>query len=302
MSYYPEVNRNELIQGIRQTSDSGILEVLKPHGDRDQELRDHFAGKGSATGVDNENTRIVPLFDPQGCIDLHRRDKRVFSPDQEKFIFSGHGPTNESQEATVRTLRAFKENFGLFSGNVLGSLDWTNVVVAGGAVTTSLLPRSDGDSYETMAPDADIDLFLYGLDHDQAIEKSLGIEKALIDNMKGSGGAPDMLTVRTTNAITIVSNPYKRRVQIVCRLYRSLEEILVGFDVDCSTFAYDGEMVYASPRGIAAFATRINSIDISRRSPSYENRLFKYAKRGFGVFFREMERAEINPVSIYMRR
>jgi hypothetical protein len=56
-------------------------------------------------------------------------------------------------------------------------------------------------------------------------------------------------------------------VQIILRLYKSISEILTGFDVDCACVAFDGQRVYANPRSIAAIATRTNLIDLSRRSP-----------------------------------
>jgi len=101
--------------------------------------------------------------------------------------------------------------------------------------------------------------------------------------------------VRTKNALTIVSHYPIRHVQIVLRLYNSVSEILTGFDVDCSCFVYDGDQVYGTPRAIAAFMTQSNIVDLSRRSPSYESRLSKYARRGFEVFCPGLDRSRINP-------
>lgn len=74
-----------------------------------------------------------------------------------------------------------------------------------------------------------------------------------------------------------------------------MSEILTGFDVDCSCFAYDGSQVYGTPRAIAAFMTQTNTIDLSRRSPSYESRLSKYARRGFEVYCPALDRSRIDP-------
>jgi len=101
--------------------------------------------------------------------------------------------------------------------------------------------------------------------------------------------------VRTKNAITIASHYPIRHVQIVLRRYKSVSEILTGFDVDCSCFAYDGSQVYGTPRAITAFMTQTNTIDLSRRSPSYESRLSKYASRGFEVYWPELDRAKVDP-------
>ena len=64
-------------------------------------------------------------------------------------------------------------------------------------------------------------------------------------------------TIRTKNAITIASAYPTRHVQIVLRLYKSISEILTGFDVDCSCVAYDGRMVWATPRAVASYITQI---------------------------------------------
>lgn len=52
---------------------------------------------------------------------------------------------------------------------------------------------------------------------------------------------------------------------------------------------------YASPRAIAAFLTQTNTIDLTRRSPSYESRLSKYAHRGFEIIWPELDRSRIDP-------
>lgn len=102
-------------------------------------------------------------------------------------------------------------------------------------------------------------------------------------------------TIRTKNAVTIVSQYPTRHVQIVLRLYKSVSEILTGFDVDCSCVAYDGNQVWAAPRALVAYMTQTNTFDLSRRSPSYENRLSKYSHRGFEVYWPLLDRSKVDP-------
>lgn len=144
--------------------------------------------------------------------------------------------------------------------------------------------------HDKLAPASDVDLFLYGLNEEEAVEKVKQIERSVRDSILA-----ETTTVRTKNAITIVSEYPVRHVQIVLRLYKSISEILTGFDVDCSCVAYDGQQVWASPRAVAAFMTQLNSIDLTRRSPSYENRLSKYSHRGFEVHWPVIERKRIDP-------
>lgn len=100
--------------------------------------------------------------------------------------------------------------------------------------------------------------------------------------------------VRTRNAITIISRYPTRHVQIVLRLYRNISEILTRFDVDCAGVAFNGSQVWATPRALAAFMTQVNTVDFTRCSPLYENRLAKYAKRGFEVLWQGFDRSKID--------
>ena len=167
-------------------------------------------------------------------------------------------------------------------------------------MTTALLPvpkkwagskrRLREYYHEHLAPASDVDLFIYGLNEKQAIEKIKQIERNIKDSI-----LHETTTIRTKNAITIASQYPTRHVQIVLRLYDSVSQIITGFDVDCACAAYTGDQVYAAPRAIAAFMTQCNTIDLTRRSPSYENRLSKYSHRGFEVYWPLLERSRVDP-------
>lgn len=70
---------------------------------------------------------------------------------------------------------------------------------------------------------------------------------------------------------------------------------MTGFDIDAAGGAYDGKQVYVTPRALGSFITQINHIDLTRRSPSYENRLSKYSHRNFEVYWPELDRSRIDP-------
>lgn len=78
-------------------------------------------------------------------------------------------------------------------------------------------------------------------------------------------------------------------------MYKSVSEILTGFDIDAAGGAYDGKQVYVTPRALGSFITQINHVDLSRRSPSYENRLSKYSHRNFEVYWPDLDRARVDP-------
>lgn len=135
-----------------------------------------------------------------------------------------------------------------------------------------------------------MDIFIYGLNEEEAIEKIKEIERSVKDSI-----LHETTTIRTKNAITIASQYPTRHVQIVLRLYDSISQIITGFDVDCACVAYTGTQVWAAPRAVAAFITQVNTVDLTRRSPSYENRLSKYSHRGFEVNWPLLDRSRVDP-------
>lgn len=70
---------------------------------------------------------------------------------------------------------------------------------------------------------------------------------------------------------------------------------MTGFDIDAAGGAYDGKQVYVTPRALGSFVTQVNHVDLSRRSPSYENRLSKYSHRNFEVYWADLDRKRVDP-------
>ncbi|KAF5379120.1 hypothetical protein D9615_005878 [Tricholomella constricta] len=77
-------------------------------------------------------------------------------------------------------------------------------------------------------------------------------------------------------------------------------EILAGFDIDAPCCLYNGQRVLAKPRAIVAMMRQANTVDMTRRSPSYEIRLAKYSRRAFEVYVPTLERDNVDP-TIYER-
>ncbi|KAI9597730.1 ankyrin repeat-containing domain protein [Syncephalis fuscata] len=199
----------------------------------------------------------------------------------------------------------FRRNWRLFTENSLENLNWNNVFVAGGAVNACLLPIPKEHSatysqirqyyHSTAYGGSDIDLFIYGLDEEQAKIKMDEIYTSVRDSIPW-----EVTCIRSKNVVTLVSQYPYRHIQIILRLYRSPAEVLMGFDVDCCSVGFDGKKVWALPRAREAFIRQQNSVDMTRRSPSYEVRLAKYAKRGFEIHVPGLDRQRIDP-TIYER-
>ncbi|KAK4502688.1 hypothetical protein PRZ48_006114 [Zasmidium cellare] len=292
----------DFIKYLSTNSDKSVLDLVKPYNQYDAEMRKIFAQKPDHPAVAEPN--VVSIFEG------HETDVRIqarnldaeSAKDQEAFIMPLKKADRraDGSPAVVQSLRDFRTNFNVFSESALVDLDWSNVVAAGSSVVTSLLavPEKHGGSkralrsyyHEQLAPASDVDLFIYGLTEEQAKEKIKQIEQNIRDAI-----LVETTTIRTKNAITIASQYPTRHVQVVLRIYKSISEILTGFDVDCACAAYDGQQVYASPRALTAYMTQINTIDLTRRSPSYESRLSKYARRGFEVYWPNLDRSRVDP-------
>ncbi|PLB49657.1 ankyrin [Aspergillus steynii IBT 23096] len=299
------VKHHDLVPWIRNHPDTPIDELIKPYNEHEAVVRKLFAQEPSNPLLQNNHLNITPLYDQTGSNDVRTRARNpaAETPEvREKYVLPLRDDARRpnGSPAIVPSLNEFKKNFNIFSELSLSDMDWSNVVVAGSAVVTSLLPvpekyRSSKRAlrqfyHDKFAPASDVDLFLYGLTEEEAIAKI-----KLIEDKVKNAILYETTTVRTKNTITIVSQYPTRHVQIVLRIYKSIAEILTGFDVDCSCAAYDGNQVYVSPRALAAYVTQTNQIDLSRRSPSYENRLSKYSHRGFEIFWPALDRSRVDP-------
>ncbi len=126
----------------------------------------------------------------------------------------------------------------------------------------------------------DIDLFIYGTDAKVALEKIRHVYETMRKNMTQG---EEILIVRTSHAITFVPPWPRPHVQCILRCYQSISEVLLGFDLDAVCNAFDGASVYSTHRGRHALRMRMNVVDATRQSTTYESRLYKYNLRGFAV-------------------
>lgn len=86
-------------------------------------------------------------------------------------------------------------------------------------------------------------------------------------------------------------------VQIVLTAYRSPLEVLTNFDIDACCVLYDPgrHRVLALPRALRALRFRTNIADTWFRSPTFERRIEKYARRGFAIAVPGLDEGAIRP-------
>ncbi|KAI8810866.1 hypothetical protein BJ742DRAFT_161669 [Cladochytrium replicatum] len=208
------------------------------------------------------------------------------------------------RERAIASKDEFLVNFRMFTEGMLFDLNWNNVFMAGGSVLACILPVPAPFNATASArrkylrekyPASDIDLFIYGLAEDAAKAKMDEIYNSIADNLPHA-----CIAFRTPAAVTIVSRYPYRHVQLVLRLYKSPAEVVMGFDVDACAVGFNGTDVMITRRAHLALVNQVNTIDISRRSPSYELRLSKYSERGFEVRVPQLDRKKVDP-QIYER-
>ncbi|VUC32512.1 unnamed protein product [Clonostachys rosea] len=294
---------SELPKYIAQHPEQHLSDIIDPYRRYEAQLRTLYAQNPEDPVLKDPYINALPLFGNGVPIATRARDL-ASETEEEKAKYIMPLPEEKRRPhgapATVSDMAEFQKNFNIFSELSLSDMNWDNVVAAGSSVVNCLLPvpepfkqtkRTLREYYhEKFCPASDVDLFLYGLSHDQAIEKIKQIERAIKDALLN-----EVTVVRTKYAITIASQYPVRHIQIVLRVYNSLSEILTGFDIDAAGGAYDGRQVYVTPRALASFITQVNHIDLTRRSPSYENRLSKYSHRNFEVYWPDLDRSRVDP-------
>lgn len=185
----------------------------------------------------------------------------------------------------------FEKNLEEMTSGAFQGLNWKNVFLAGGAVLGALSLSKKG--FEG----SDLDLFIYGLDQEDADKKIYEIIQIVEKNLISSSSdltCNKPLIVHNTNSITLIRGFPHRNIQIVLRLYKSPAEILLGFDVDSCCIGFDGKQVWVTPRSQRAINKRYNLINTTRRSTTYEYRLWKYSKRGFGVCIPSLDGSKVD--------
>ena len=88
-----------------------------------------------------------------------------------------------------------------------------------------------------------------------------------------------------TSANTSVDRDKPFEPTVVLQVVENVTELLRQFDVDCAAVAFESatRKTYMSPRAKRAFESGCNVLDSRFNSPTYPERLWKYANRGFAV-------------------
>jgi hypothetical protein len=171
------------------------------------------------------------------------------------------------------------------------------VCIAGGFALSMYFDKN----YDYPSSFSDIDLFIHSCDQDIA---NLICTKLSSITGKDVYSNDNVLVSYFNDYVGENSNypinfnfGYKISIQIIKRLYTCPSQIILGFDVDCCSIltTLDGN-IYATKRCQYAIKNCYNVVNFDRLSPSYEYRLMKYRKRGFGIWIPFVEYFKENSI------
>ncbi|KAJ7815281.1 hypothetical protein B0H14DRAFT_1410689 [Mycena olivaceomarginata] len=177
------------------------------------------------------------------------------------------------------------------SDGLLKNLNWSNVFVAGGIVLGTLLYVDTAGGQPHRDPrwsSSDIDIYIYGLSPTEANEKVGHIFDTFCANLPPGS---QTLVVRNCSTITFYAQYPLRRIQIVLKLVESPKTVLLNFDLDICAMGWDGATLWMLPRTARALEVGCNVFTmglihghyLSDRRASTQERLFKYADKGYGI-------------------
>jgi hypothetical protein len=126
---------------------------------------------------------------------------------------------------------------------------------------------------------ADIDMFFYNTSETDANTKLIEIMRYFEHKHQSQATFERSQNVTT---VYVQRDGDATKYQFIHRIYPSKDTIIGGFDLGCSAVLYDGEF-RATKLGAFCVATKMNILDITRRSTSYEHRLTKYYEYGANI-------------------
>lgn len=132
----------------------------------------------------------------------------------------------------------------------------------------------------------DVDLFFVGFDNVIDAEKVLAdFARSLVDvamQHRVIYYGDEQVLWHTGNVVNLDLGRLGK-FQFILRLYKSMAEVLNGFDFGACQFGFDGKNLFTTRLGLHARLTRYNLVDSQRRSSTLEYRLRKYEARGYGL-------------------
>lgn len=274
--------RDSLPESITKARPHSLTQSQVQILERENYLRQLFVQNRDSKELSNPYVGLIDIYENINQFQYEDLDQEEM---QLPMILEQKRQVKMSGIDSVNSYENFLSNLNQLISGAFEGMDWSNVFLAGGAVLSALIPQEKG--FEG----SDLDLFIYSPFEEDANEKVEAV-LSLIEKNSSLNNFP--IIVQTKNTVSIVRGFPHRNIQIIFRLYKSPAEILLGFDVDACSVGFDGKKVWATERAKRAINKKYNLVNPTRRSSSYEYRLWKYSKRGFGVCIPNLDGTKIN--------
>lgn len=155
-------------------------------------------------------------------------------------------------------------------------------VFAGGYLSKILFGYKEGDFSQGFYYDLDIFFIENGMENGDEMILELFSKIQNRSSLKKR-----YIIIRSGNSINIKSQN-RKDTQFILRKVKSIEELLIFFDLDCCRFCYDGKDVYTTKEGLRALKKNHNIVDIKLKNDLYLQRAIKYEIRGISTLFRKI--------------
>lgn len=121
-----------------------VTAAIAPYKEFEGKLREVFAQQPDIQLLNDPHVNTVPIFEGHQSTATTRARLLGLETeaDKAKYLLSLSDADRRAQgsPAFVGSIKEFRSNFNVFSESSLVDMDWSNVVAAGSAVVTSLLP------------------------------------------------------------------------------------------------------------------------------------------------------------------
>lgn len=231
----------------------------------------HIAQQCNSTDIDGDH-------------DIYRVSSKSFTEFRLKPIDSGNmtllqpvisaaaAASTENVIVQPNTASFRKTFFSQFPG--LRGFDMgDNIAIAGSSVAHFM-----SGSPSNWTP-GDVDIFFYGVTD---LRKADDCIRSLGEHLSAYHQREGPLKIRKFKHVLTLWN-HKVKYQIILKLYRSVSDILHGFDIGVCQFAFADDDLHFTSAARYALETGYNIIDTSKMSATYVNRLIKYFERGYGI-------------------
>ena len=142
--------------------------------------------------------------------DTFKEENMLSYEGYEGDLIMGSNTMSKTPQYTIVERETFQETFNRRCNNAFEGIDWSNIVVAGGAVLGALSVCSESEYHNS-----DIDVFIYGLSPEEATKKIFSVLGQINKNVSGSGHV-----LVSQHSVTLLGLYPMRHVQFVLRLYR----------------------------------------------------------------------------------